>query len=385
MRSIRLWSTVPFPVVCVALCILWVGACAFAQPAWASGAVARIRGDLQPALSAASPVPSAFAANADSRPLTITVVLKRTDEAGFNRYLQEVYDRSSPEFDRFLSQTQLANRFGPTVSEFDAVRSWLRSEAFSTVQSPANRLSLTVHGTRAAAERAFDTTLRDFRVGSRTLYANVQAPAVPRWAAPDIEAVIGLSSLAEPRAPSAQYKCNHGYPGPAVNGAVTSCTDLCGLALANGVPASTSIAAYGLFGPLLTAIAKIELMLLAAPGKGLSAAFGIYGPDAWLYCAGAGMANSSPGFTNLDRVGVDVERLLLRARDPRRRDSRCRPDAPEAVAPVPDRPQHLVPRRQRLIDGGVQIRKRIVQEIGIGDKRLTRSRKAQLVFLKSFS
>lgn len=167
----------------------------------------RIPGDAPPAL----PTRARLASARDlGRMLTITVVLKRTDQAGFNSYLRQVYDRSSPQHDRFLTQAQLADRFGPSVKEYDGVRTWLRSRAFKLVQGSANRLSLTVRGTRAAAERAFHTAIRDYRVGKRTVYANVAAPAVPRALAPHVQAVMGLSDRAEPTAVPADQFMNPG-------------------------------------------------------------------------------------------------------------------------------------------------------------------------------
>jgi hypothetical protein len=49
----------------------------------------RLPGHVPSALTGATPVPAA--PGADAEPLTLTVVLKRTDQAGFDGYLREVY------------------------------------------------------------------------------------------------------------------------------------------------------------------------------------------------------------------------------------------------------------------------------------------------------
>ena len=85
--------------------------------------------------------------------MTITVVLKRADQAGFNRYLRKVYDRSSPGFRRFLSQAQLADRFGPTKPIYERMRSWLRSQGLKVTQTSANRLTLHILAAVAEHER----------------------------------------------------------------------------------------------------------------------------------------------------------------------------------------------------------------------------------------
>ena len=65
-----------------------------------------------------------------NQPLLLTVILKRSDQAGFDRYLHDVYDSHSPLFRRFLTPGQLSDRFGPSRRTYDAVLRYLRSERF---------------------------------------------------------------------------------------------------------------------------------------------------------------------------------------------------------------------------------------------------------------
>ena len=133
--------------------------------------------------------------------LTITVSLKQTHQGALNRYLQQVYGRSSPSHGQFLTQAQLANRFGPSLSEYDQVTSWLISEGFRVTQTAANRLSVSVRGTWADAQRAFDTPIESYGSQKRSLYSNTETPAVPGSLVGDVQAVTGLSSLVRPTAP----------------------------------------------------------------------------------------------------------------------------------------------------------------------------------------
>src|SRR5215831_16471231 len=71
----------------------------------APGELVRLPGHVLPALTGATPVPPTPGAGAE--PLTLTVVLQRTDQAGFDRYLHEVYDPASPQFRHFLSQGEI--------------------------------------------------------------------------------------------------------------------------------------------------------------------------------------------------------------------------------------------------------------------------------------
>jgi Pro-kumamolisin, activation domain/Bacterial Ig-like domain (group 1) len=158
---------------------------------------ARIPGDAPLALPSRALAGAASAAG-PSRRLTVTVTLRRSDQAGFERYLEQVYDRGSPLYHRFLTPAQQADRFGPSASAYSRVRAWLVLNGFRVTQSSANRLSISARGTRAAAQRAFDTPIESFRAGRRAAYSNTEAPALPRALAPYVQAVSGLSDRAQP-------------------------------------------------------------------------------------------------------------------------------------------------------------------------------------------
>jgi hypothetical protein len=163
----------------------------------------RIPGDAPVGLPASTPGLHAAVASGRSarQSLTVTVVLKRTNQTGFARYLKQVYNRRSPLYRHYLTQAQLANRFGPSRREYNRVRSWLRADGFAVTQGSANRLSISARVTEAKAERAFDTPIETFKTARSEVYSNTAAPAVPRSLAGDVRAVIGLSDRDPPAAP----------------------------------------------------------------------------------------------------------------------------------------------------------------------------------------
>jgi hypothetical protein len=158
--------------------------------------VVRLPGHVLPALKEAQPAP--IVPGADAELLTLTVILNRTDQSGVDRYLREVYDPHSFQYRRFLSQSEIAARFGPTKEAYKNVLAYLKKYGFTLVQGSENRLTLTMRGTRAQAERAFDAHIRNFEAGSRQFFANDTDPAVPRSLASYIQAITGLSNLSVP-------------------------------------------------------------------------------------------------------------------------------------------------------------------------------------------
>src|SRR5262249_31694376 len=167
-----------------------------------SGALGRRRGQVLEALKGANPLPPG--PGADAEPVTLTIVLNRADQAGFDRYLRDVYDPQSANFRQFLDQRELAARFGPTQEAYDAVLDYLRQSGLQFVQGAPNRMTLTVRGTRAQTERTFKFAIRDYQMGNRQFYANDRDPLLPAELAREVQAIAGFSSAPAPAAPLGQ-------------------------------------------------------------------------------------------------------------------------------------------------------------------------------------
>jgi hypothetical protein len=143
---------------------------------------------------------AAYAVSSDAvQSLTLTLVLRRDDEAGFNRYLAKVYDSHSDSYRHFLSARQISARFGPSIRSYDQVVRFARSQGLTLAHRAKNRLTLTVRGSRDAVERALHIGIRDFRIGDATFYSSDSDPALPLDVAKHIETVGGLSNFAVPQ------------------------------------------------------------------------------------------------------------------------------------------------------------------------------------------
>ncbi len=157
-------------------------------------AMVRVPGHVLPALAKATIVRSK--ANENDQPMTLTIVLRHDDETGLNRYLRELYDPHSPNFHHYLTQPQIADKFGPSADTYGAALEYLRANGFELLHGSANRLTLTIRGTRANVERAFNIRIGDYRIGRREFYASDRDPALPANLASRVQSVGGLSNLA---------------------------------------------------------------------------------------------------------------------------------------------------------------------------------------------
>ena len=163
------------------------------------GPMIRLPGHLPRILERASlVVPHQNVRKRRAQPLTLTLVLRRDDAAGFSRYLHDVYDPHSPDFHHFLTPSAVSDRFGPSLRSYEALSRYLHKNGFKFEQGSSNRLTLTVRGTRARVERTFGVRIGDYQIGRRTFYANATDPALPAQLAPLVQAVLGLSNLAQP-------------------------------------------------------------------------------------------------------------------------------------------------------------------------------------------
>lgn len=130
--------------------------------------------------------------------LHLTVVLSRDDAAGFEAYRHDVYDPHSPRYRQFLSPAELTRRFGPSAQTYERLSRFLRANGLAVTTRSANRLTLSVQGSRSSVERAFALEIADFSAGDRRFFANIQDPALPAALAGHVQAVTGLSNLATP-------------------------------------------------------------------------------------------------------------------------------------------------------------------------------------------
>ncbi len=160
----------------------------------AESTLAAIPGHVLSALASAKPVDSATTDAA----LTLTIVFKRDDQKGFDRYLSELYDPHSVHYRKYLTPKQASDRFGPTQSEYEHLIGYLNADGLRLIDGSSNRLTVTMRGSRAQVERATHTKIRDYRFGNATFYANQSDPMLPKDLAHHVASIEGLSNLARP-------------------------------------------------------------------------------------------------------------------------------------------------------------------------------------------
>jgi kumamolisin len=138
-------------------------------------------------------------AQANDPEISLTIVLQRSDQTGFDAYLGRLQDPSAADFHHYLAPREVADRFGPSVNDYVAVKTYFATQNLRIVEESANRLTLVVSGTRDRLAMALGTQIRDYEILGRAFSANVGDPRLPADIARRVHAIAGLSTLATPR------------------------------------------------------------------------------------------------------------------------------------------------------------------------------------------
>ncbi len=159
----------------------------------------------------ASPSTRAAAApNSDK--MVFSVWLGWRNTAGLTSTLQDMYDPSSPSYQKWLTPAQFHQGYSPAPSEVAEVRSWLVNQGFSVVDVPANNLFVTAAGSTAQVEHAFNVNINLYHLDGRLVRAPNQDPTVPMPLAQQVRAITGLDGALTLTSPSHSAHLAHAQP-----------------------------------------------------------------------------------------------------------------------------------------------------------------------------
>ena len=91
--------------------------------------------------------------------MQLEIVLPLRNQPELEKFLQELYDPSSPEYRNFLTVEEFTARFGPNQEDYDAVIQFAKANGLRVVGKSANRMNVSVTGTVGNIESAFHVTI----------------------------------------------------------------------------------------------------------------------------------------------------------------------------------------------------------------------------------
>ena len=123
----------------------------------------------------------------------VTLLLK--PDPGLDRFLADLQNPASPDYHRWLTPEQFADRFGLSQSDIAKITSWLASQGLSVTRVARGRHWITVSGTADRVGRAFHTEIHNFSDGQEVHYANATDPSVPEALAGIVAGFSGLDDF----------------------------------------------------------------------------------------------------------------------------------------------------------------------------------------------
>jgi subtilase family serine protease len=149
--------------------------------------------------------PEANAANdrgmvPDSFPLNhMLLQLQRSDEQeqAFDTLIDQLHDRSSPNFHKWLSIGEIGTLFGPATADVQILTAWLQQNGFTVTGVYGTGTAIDFSGTAGEVRAAFHTEIHRLSVNGADHIANMSDPRIPTALAP---AVVGIVSLHDFRA-----------------------------------------------------------------------------------------------------------------------------------------------------------------------------------------
>src|ERR1700686_1268518 len=115
--------------------------------------------------------------------------------------LAQQQDRYSPNYHKWLTPAQFADRFGITRGDIQRVTAWLQSQGFAVTSVANSRNEISFDGTVSQVEVSFHTEIHNYMVGSEVHFANATNPSVPAALAGSAFSISHLHDFApKPRA-----------------------------------------------------------------------------------------------------------------------------------------------------------------------------------------
>jgi uncharacterized protein (TIGR03437 family) len=136
-------------------------------------------------------------ADSELRISGMTLVLKKSagQQAELEKLLADQQDASSPDYHRWLTPQQYADRFGASRADMAKITEWLTGEGFAVDYSAQGRDWILFSGTAGQVKTTFGTEIHIYRVGGETHYANSTDPSIPAALEPLALAMMGLDDF----------------------------------------------------------------------------------------------------------------------------------------------------------------------------------------------
>jgi len=124
--------------------------------------------------------------------VTLNLGQSPAQKADLARLLVEQQTPGSPNYHRWLTPEQFAQRFGPSDADIGQITEWLRNQGLSVTEVARGHGWIAFDGTAAQVEAAFGTEVHRYFVDGELHFANATEPTIPAAIAGVVTAIRGL-------------------------------------------------------------------------------------------------------------------------------------------------------------------------------------------------
>lgn len=153
-----------------------------------------LRGRVSPRIRHANDL-GPMAPSAPMRGMTLLLKPTTGQRTALDELLAQQREPSSPNFHRWLTPEQYADRFGAGNADIAKITAWLESQGFEVDMVARSRTWITFSGTAGQARNAFHTAIHRYLRNGETHYANDADPSIPAALAPLVAGIRGLNNF----------------------------------------------------------------------------------------------------------------------------------------------------------------------------------------------
>ena len=154
--------------------------------------------------------------------ITLRLAASAIQQADLEKLLVEQQTPGSPNYHRWLTPEEYAQRFGASDADISKITQWLQQQGLQVVSVARGRNWIAASGTAAQVEPAFQTEIHSYLADGETHYANASEPSVPVAFGSVVQGIRGLNdfrmkprvrpSLAEPAYTSSSSQAHYLAP-----------------------------------------------------------------------------------------------------------------------------------------------------------------------------
>ncbi|HTS51206.1 MAG TPA: S53 family peptidase, partial [Bryobacteraceae bacterium] len=127
--------------------------------------------------------------------LNLTLRLSASQQTGLEQLLAAQQDPSSPDYHRWLTPEEYADRFGASSDDISKLTQWLGQQGFHVTGVARARNWISFSGTAGQVASAFGTEIHRYQINSETHFANATEPTIPEAFSVIVRGIRGLSDF----------------------------------------------------------------------------------------------------------------------------------------------------------------------------------------------